>query len=374
MNRADFLKTFGIFNAAALLLPGSTRSNSKTEIEYKKVKLGLLHKWTITRGSASFKENVFVKYKRDGITGYGEASHMTAAGQNADRTIKELKKLIPFYKNVDPFSFYDLPQKARNVLSSLSPAKAALDIALMDWIGKKLNIPIHKLFGIVPRRAAFTSFSIGLAKPDIMIKKVREAAPYRILKVKLINRNDIEIIKTIRKATDKPIRVDINEGWRDKEKAIKKIEMLAKMGVEMVEQPMPVGALEETKWLKERSPIPIVADEAINISTDILKLAESYDGISIKLMKSGGIVEAFKMAVTAKAMGMDIMIGCMIESSVAINAAVQLQPLAKWLDLDGNLLISNDPFNGAKFSGGRWIMNENPGIGVIPESQLFQEV
>lgn len=373
MNRKQFISLAGLAGMSPLFpdipasgSPGSqTKSNQQVPvIRYEKIRLNLWHDWTITRGTAKFKENVFVYYKKDGITGVGEAGHMTAAGQNAERTIRELKQLIPLYKEIHPFEFYDLPEKANRIVPGLAPAKAALDIALMDWIGKNLKIPLHRFYGLDPTKEIDTSFSIGRDKPEIMKQKVKEAAPYHILKVKLTNVGDEEVIKIIRSATDKPIRVDINEGWKNKEDAIRKIDWMAKQGVEMIEQPMPVAMLKETMWLKKRSPLPIVADEAVHTSDDIPKLAEAYDGINLKLMKSGGLIDAYKMAIIAKALGMDIMIGCMIESSVAISAAVQLQPLARWLDLDGNLLISNDPFKGAKFVNGHWEMPEENGIGV----------
>jgi L-alanine-DL-glutamate epimerase-like enolase superfamily enzyme len=373
MNRKQFISLAGLAGISPLFpeIPVSgnseiinNSSHSEPVIRYEKIKLNLWHDWTITRGTAKYKENVFVYYEKDGITGIGEAGHMTAAGQNAEKTIRELKQLIPLYKKIHPFEFYDLPDKANQVVPGLAPAKAALDIALMDWIGKKLQIPLHRFYGLNPGKEIDTSFSIGRDKPEIMKQKVKEAEPYHILKIKLTNDRDEEVIRIIRSATDKPIRVDINEGWKNKEEAIRKIDWMAKQGVEMIEQPMPVAMLKETKWLKERSPLPIVADEAVHTSDDIPKLAEAYDGINLKLMKSGGLIDGYKMAVIARAMGMDIMIGCMIESSVAISAAVQIQPLARWLDLDGNLLISNDPFKGAKFVDGHWKMPEENGIGV----------
>ncbi|HCC71836.1 MAG TPA: dipeptide epimerase [Bacteroidales bacterium] len=371
LSRKEFLTLSGLAGTSLLLqgcdpLVRDVKNEQTTgpSITFKKIKLNLAHTWTISRGSADYKEDVIVEYCKDGITGIGEASHMTGAGQNADRTIEELKKLIPIYQEADPFEFYDLPGKANEVIPGVSPVKAAIDIALFDWIGKKLGIPIHRYLGLNPEKHVNTSFSIGYDKPEILKKKVREAEPYKILKVKLTNRNDEQIIKTIRSLTDKPVRVDINEGWTNKEEAIRKIEWLAGQGVNLVEQPMPVSMIEETKWLKERSTLPIIADEAVNTSKDIMSIAEAYDGINIKLMKSGGIMEAYRMAIIASAGKLDIMIGCMIASSVAITAAVQLQPLARWLDLDGSLLISNDPFRGALFNNGHWVMPEGPGIGV----------
>ncbi len=336
----------------------------KPRITYEKRRLELFHPWTITRGTATYKENVFVYYNKDGITGVGEAGHMTAAGQNADRTIRELHPLIPLYRDTDPFQFYDLPEKAREIVPALSPAKAALDIALMDWIGKKLDIPVYQFLGIDPVSEVKTSFSIGRDKPEVMKQKVKEAAPYKILKVKITGQGDKEAIRAIRSMTDKPIRVDVNEGWTDKEKAIREIRWLAAQGVEFVEQPMPVDMLEETRWLKERSPIPIVADEAVNTSKDILRIKDAYDGINIKLMKSGGLIEAYRMTLLARLFNLDIMLGCMIETTVAIAAAVQLQALARWVDLDGNLLIKNDPYTGLTLKDGHWVMSGKPGIGV----------
>ena len=374
ISRKKFLALTGLAGSS-LVFPGNRllagevnkkgKSNgTKASITYKKIKLELGHTWTISRGSTDYKEDVFVFYEKDGITGIGEASHMTGAGQNAERTISELKKIIPVYIDSNPFEFYELTDRVNAKIKNISPAKAALDIALFDWLGKRLNIPVHRFFGLDPNKFVNTSFSIGFDKPEVVRAKVREAAPYKILKVKLTNRDDRSIIETIRQVTDKPIRVDINEGWTNKEEAIRKIEWLAKQGVELIEQPMPVDKIKETKWLKERSPVPIVADEAINTSKDIPVIAEAYDGVNIKLMKSGGILEAFRIAVLARAFNLDIMIGCMIESSVAISAAVQLQPLARWLDLDGSLLLSNDPYKGAEFRDGHWIMPEEPGIGI----------
>ncbi len=378
MSRKEFLKSIGIMGAGVFLAQNHTLANqgggedtpstTKPRIEYEKKRLELFHTWTITRGSADYKENVLVYYHKDGVTGIGEASHMTAAGQNADRSIEELKKIIPLYEESDPWQFFYLPEKAQAIIPEISPAKAALDIALMDWIGKKLNTPLYRMFGLDSSYIVNTSFSIGIDKPDVMQQKVKEAEVYKILKVKLLGKNDEEVISTLRKVTDKPIRVDINQGWTDKEAAVRKIEWMAKQNIEMIEQPMPVDMIEETRWIKERSPLPIVADEAVETTHDIPKLAEAYHGINIKLMKSGGIQEAYRMALLGRAYGLDIMFGCMIETSAAISAAAQLQPFAKWVDLDGNLLIKNDPFEGVKFVDGHWVLNDLPGIGIQEKS------
>lgn len=373
MNRKEFISLAGAAGISSVIPAfgrmenqpaGPSTGSGSTKIRYEKFRLKLFHDWTITRGTATYKENVFVHFSKDGITGIGEAGHMTAAGQNADRTISELKKLIPLYEKINPFEFFDLPERANEIVPGLSPAKAALDIALMDWLGKKSGLPLYKFFGVDPAKKVDTSFSIGRDKPEVMKQKVKEAEPYHIIKVKLTNQNDEEVIQTIRSVTDKPIRVDINEGWKNKEEAIKKIEWLGRHGVEFIEQPMPVEMLEETQWIRERSELPIVADEAVHTSSDIPVLAKAYDGINIKLMKSGGLIDAYRMAILANIFKLDIMIGCMIESSVAITAAAHLQPVARWLDLDGNLLISNDPYLGVTFDNGHWDLPDSNGIGV----------
>ena len=195
-------------------------------------------------------------------------------------------------------------------------------------------------------------------------QKVEEAKEFPVLKIKVGRDNDAEILAAVREATDKPLRVDANEGWKDKEQALEKIRWLQGLGVELIEQPLPAAMIEETAWLRERAEIPIIADEAVKRASDIPRLAGAYDGINIKLMKAGGVQEAIRMIHVARAFGMKIMLGCMIESSVAIAAAAHLSPMVDWADLDGNLLISNDPFTGAMVERGRLVLNDRPGLGV----------
>ena len=341
-------------------VPGNTRPR----IDFEKIRLELFHTWSISRGSSNAKENVLVYYSCQGKTGVGEAAHLTAAGQDAERTISELKQLIPLYEKTDPWYYYDLPARAAAIVSHPAPAKAALDIAQLDWVGKMLGIPLFRLFGIDPRCQTPTSFSIGLDRPEVIAGKVAEAEPYRVLKVKLGRADDEEIVRRLRQVSAKPLRVDANEGWSDKQTALRKIEWLAGQGVELVEQPLPRHMIEESRWLKERSPLPVIADESCQTARDIPRMAGAFHGINIKLMKAGGIQEALRMFGLARMMALDTMLGCMIESSVGISAAVQLQPLARWLDLDGSLLIRNDPFRGADFRNGGWLAPAGPGIGV----------
>jgi L-alanine-DL-glutamate epimerase-like enolase superfamily enzyme len=222
------------------------------------------------------------------------------------------------------------------------------------------------MLGLNPENAPLTSFSIGIDTPLNMQQRINEKSEMPIFKIKLGKDNDREIIEAIRKVTQNVIRVDANEGWYDKEEAIQQIEWLAKQNVEFVEQPMPADMLEETAWLKERSPLPLIADEAVKQTADIPNLAQAYHGINIKLMKSGGILEALSMIHLARAMKMQIMIGCMVESSVAISAAAQIAPLVDYIDLDGNLLLANDPYSGVKVIEGKLKYNSSPGLGVLP--------
>ncbi len=339
-------------------------SSSKPRIRFEKIRLELKHTFTISGGSAAFKENVLVFYERDGLTGVGEASHVTVQDQTAERTLRAVERLIPLYETVDPFAFGDLPDQAREIADATPPARAAIEMALMDWVGQKLNLPLYRLFGLNPGRAPVTSFTIGLDTPEVMQQKTREAGPYHVIKVKLGRPNDREIIEALRAVTDKPIRVDANEGWPDKETAIKKIEWLEKQNVEFVEQPLPRRMIEETRWLKERTRLPIVADESVFTARDIPVVAGAFSGINIKLMKAGGLLEALRMFQVARVLNLDVMLGCMIETSIAITAGAQLQSLARWADLDGNLLLSDDPFQGAVLNDGRWQVTDRAGLGV----------
>jgi len=335
------------------------------KIHYEIKQLNLRHTWTIARNSSDFKQNVFVYLEHDGIVGIGEAAPNVRYDETPESTIELIHKAIPLFAEANPFEFVQLGYDIQALCEGQTAGKAALDIALMDWIGKVLNVPLFRFWGLNPLKSPLTSFSIGIDTPEVMAQKTREAGPYKILKIKVGKPNDEEFVNAVRSvAPEKIIRVDANEGWTDKEVAIQKIEWLARNNVEFVEQPMPSHMLEETRWLRDRSPLPLIADEAVKSAADIPTLAQAYNGINIKLMKSGGLQEALRMIWLAKSLQLQIMIGCMIESSVAISAAAQLCSLIDYADLDGNLLISNDPFKGATVVDGRMCLNELPGIGV----------
>jgi len=370
MNRREFLAACAIMSNNSLLPINSNvngqsarSTQSLPQIRYETVRLELNHPWVIARGGTDFKENVFASYERDGITGIGEAAHLTAAGQTPAQTIAGIEKLLPLYQSTDPWQFDHLSQLAK-VGNPVSPARAALDMALMDWVGKCLKTPLYRLFGLNPDLGPPTSYSIGLDSLHIMKQKTIEAAQYQIIKVKLGRDDDEEIIKALRSVTQKPIRVDANEGWTHKENAIRKIEWLHRQNVELIEQPLPRHLWEDHAWLKQRSPIPIIADEAVQDSRDIPAVAGAYSGINVKIMKAGGILESLRMLQIARAHKLDAMIGCMIESSLAITAAVHLESLARWIDLDGCLLLKKDIYSGAQLVEGKWRPPNEPGLGV----------
>jgi L-alanine-DL-glutamate epimerase-like enolase superfamily enzyme len=327
-------------------------------------KLQLRNTWTISRNSSSFKENVFVEIEKDSVVGYGEAAPNVRYGETPEMTEKTINKVSEVLLKQDLFKYSQVKEMLDELIVGQNCAKAALDMAVMDWVAKSLNTPLYKMLGLDPDKTPVTSYTIGIDEPDMIKTKVSQALDYPILKIKVGNQNDEEIIDAVRSITDKPIRVDANEGWLDKETAVKKIEWMQSKGVEFVEQPMPAKMLEETAWLRQRVDMPLIADEAVINATDIASVSQVYDGINIKLMKSGGIQEALNMIHAARPAGLKIMIGCMIESSIAITAAAHLSPLVDWADLDGNLLISNDPFTGVKVSQGRLILNDQPGIGI----------
>ena len=373
LSRKEFLKLTGKAMIAigavdsGIFLTGCNTATGGNKLEYKIKQLKLVHTWTIARNSSDVKNNVFVKYEKDGVFGIGEAAPNIRYNETPESTMATIEKAQPLFNKFDPWNFVDLGYEILNVGEEQTAAKCAMDIALMDWVTKKLGVPLYKYLGLDKTKTPKTSFSIGIDTPEIMQQKIQEAEKYPILKIKVGKENDEEIMKAVRDVTDKTLRVDANEGWKTKEEALDKIKWLEKMNVEFIEQPMPSHMLEETRWLRDRVNIPIVADEAVKSAADIPKLAEAYDGINIKLMKSGGLQEAMRMIWMARSLGMKIMLGCMIESSCAITAASHISPLVDWADLDGNLLIASDPFKGATVENGKMILPENPGLGLQGE-------
>jgi len=345
----------------------SSKGNRKMKLDYWRYDLKLKHTFTISRSSRTEVPIVLVKFEKDGIIAYGEASPNARYNETPESVIAFLEK-IDTSKLSDPFNLEDINEYLDSIAPGNPSAKAAVDIAIHDWIGKKLGIPLYKFFGAKKEKVPLSTFTIGMDTVDVIKQKVKEAAAYPLLKIKVGLANDEEIIQAVRSVTDKPLRVDANEGWKSKEEALEKINWLATQNVQFIEQPMPSSQIEDIQWLHERVKIPIIADESIESLYDIATVSTAYDGINIKLQKNGGLLKARKLIYAARAHRMKIMLGCMIETSVGITAAAQLSPLVDWNDLDGNVLTSNDPFKGAINENGKLVLNDNPGLGVTPVS------
>jgi L-alanine-DL-glutamate epimerase-like enolase superfamily enzyme len=335
------------------------------KLTFRKYELRLQHTFTISRGSSDIDPCVIVQLEHDGITGYGEAAPSGRYGESMETVCKFLERFDLSRFN-DPFQLEGILGYVDSIAAHNTSAKAAIDIALHDWIGKRLNVPLWKLWGLDKNKTPRTSFTIGIDAIPVIEKKVREAEKYPILKVKVGIPNDQEIITAIRRITNKTIRADANEGWKSKEQARDKILWLEERGVEFIEQPMPAAQLDDIVWLREQVHIPLIADESLVSLSDLPRLQGAFNGINIKLMKCAGLREAMKLIHTARAMNMKIMLGCMIESSVAIAAACNLSPMVDYADLDGNILITNDPFEGLAVQDGKLIINDEPGLGVRP--------
>mgnify|MGYP004667071409 FL=1 len=373
MDRRNFLKGTAL-GLVALSVPISlsaaekTRTVAKTgklKLSFKPNELKLRHAFNLARNSRTTTPDVLVQLEYDGIVGYGEASMPPYLGESIESVTKFLGNLDLGQFN-DPFRIEEILSYVDGTAPDNRAAKASVDIALHDLLGKIMGQPWYKIWGLSPEKTPNTSFTIGIDKADVVRQKVDEAAPYKVIKVKMGLDNDKELVEIIRSKTDKPLCVDANQGWTDKEKALDMCHWLKERGCMFVEQPFDKKMIDETAWLRERSPLPIIADEFCQRIPDVMRAYQVYDGINIKLMKSTGLHEAYKMAVLAKSLGMKLMIGCMTETSCAISAAAQLAPMADWVDLDGNLLIANDSFDGVKVVDGKITLTDKPGIGATP--------
>jgi L-alanine-DL-glutamate epimerase-like enolase superfamily enzyme len=367
ISRKEFLKGTALAGLACRTLwaeDEAIANKGTTRFVVAPRRLMLRHTWTISRNSSDYKDNVFLRIERDGVVGWGEAAPNARYGQTPDQTLTSIQRARPLFEAGDWFQYADMRQEWERIVPDQSCACAALDMALVDWVGRRFQAPLYRLLGLDRSKTPITTFSIGIDAPEVIEQKVREAEGFPVLKIKVGLDNDAEILAAVRRVTGKPLRADANEGWRDKEQALERIRWLQDMGVELIEQPLPAAMLEETAWLRRRVDIPIIADEAVHRARDIPKVAGAYDGVNVKLMKAGGLQEAIRMIHVARALDMKVMLGCMIESSVAVSAAAHLSPLVDYADLDGNLLIAHDPFVGVAVEQGRLVLNDLPGLGI----------
>ena len=372
--RRNFIKSVGAASVAATLplsackSPDSSQAppvigTGKMKLSFRPYELQLRHTFTVAGNSRNTTPVVLTEIEYEGKTGYGEASMPPYLGESQESVMKFLNRLdLGQFK--DPFMLDDILAYVDSVDEGNRAAKACVDIALHDLIGKLVDKPLYRLWGINPNNTPMTSFTININTPEVVKIKTEEAERFKVLKVKLGGGNDREMINTVRSVTGVPLYVDVNQGWKDKHEALDMIHWLAEQGIEFVEQPLPKEAVDDLAWLTANSPLPIIADEAFQRLKDVSEFKGIYSGINIKLMKSTGLREAHKMITVARALDMKVMIGCMTETSCAVSAASQLSPLVDWADLDGNLLISNDVYEGMQVLEGKVTLNELPGIGI----------
>ena len=382
--RRDFLKTAAVAalstsvvgKAAAFTTRNPQLFNINRMGEKPKMKLTffpyelqLRHVFTVATYSRSTTPDVQVELTYDGVTGYGEASmppYLAKELGTIDSVCEFLGRVtVELEKFDDPFQLEDILAHIDAMDEGNAAGKAAVDIALHDLVGKLIGQPWFRLWGLDPTKAPNTTFTIGIDTADVVREKTKECADqFNILKVKLGRDNDKEMIETIRSVTDLPIAVDANQGWTDKQYALDMIHWLHEHGIVMVEQPMPKTQIDDIAWVTEHSPLPIFADESIQRLKDIASLKGVFSGINIKLMKCTGMREGWKMVTTARSLGMKVMVGCMTETSCACSAAAQFSPAVDFADLDGNLLIANDRFEGMTVVKGKITLPDRPGIGL----------
>lgn len=374
-DRRTFIKTTALVTTGTLINPSSMFSqkdkitklggNNRMLLSYRAFDAQLKHPFTVSGHTRTTTPIVLTEITFDGVTGYGEAAMPPYLGESQASVIAFLEK-VNLKQFSNPFELDDILTYVDTIAINNTAAKASVDIALHDLVGKLMEQPCHALWGFTATKVPDTSFTIGIDTEDEVRKKTLETAPFRVIKLKLgvDETTDKMLINTVRTLTDKPIRVDANQGWNDKHYALRMIEWLSERNVEFVEQPMPKHKIDDMAWLTEQSPLPTFADESCQRLEDILRLKDVFNGINIKLMKCTGMREAREMITLANACDLKLMIGCMTETSCGIAAAAQLSPQMKFADLDGNLLITNDVFTGTKLVNGKVLLNNEPGIGV----------
>ena len=375
MDRRRFLSLSAAtaFTSAAAALPSalfaespSRPASTPVSLSYRPLVLKLAHTWTIARGSSDEKKNGLLTLAAEGVTGYGEAAANKRWSQSWETSEAAFAKVEKAVAGLSPWDHLTWLEKAEAAAGGDHEVVAAVDMALWDWKGKRLGRPVHELLGVPAHGMPVTTFSIGIDTAEVMKQKTKEAAAYPKLKVKIGLANDEENIAAIRSVSSQPITVDANEGWTTVEETKKKILWLNGVKPLFLEQPMPAAMDAEMPKLKGLATYPILGDEGVLTTADVAKKAGLFDGVVVKLAKAGGITRAWEQVVVARAVGLKILCGCMIESSVGIAAGLALGPLFDWLDLDGNLLLAKDPFQGLRIANGVWAMPEGPGLGVTP--------
>jgi L-alanine-DL-glutamate epimerase-like enolase superfamily enzyme len=361
VNRREWIAATGLAMTPARA-PARAPAGWSAEVR----RLNLKHIWTTVMSSSEYRDTIFVTFSSGGAAGTGEGAGIVRYKESAQQAKEVLDQNARWLASLNPKAYTKLMAEVSRKIEGNYALKAAIDIALLDWTGQTLGIPVWRLFGLDRNDTPLTTFTIGIDKAEVIKQKVREAELYPVLKIKVGLDNDEEVMAAVRSVTKKPLRVDANEGFKTKEEAVAKINWLEKQGVEFIEQPLVASNLEDMNWIRKRVHMPIFADEACLHPPDVLKVAPYFDGVNVKVDKAGGLLEARRMIEMAKALGLKTMLGCMVSSSCAITAAAQLSPLVDYADLDGNLLISNDPFTGVQVVKGKLILPDAPGLGLRP--------
>lgn len=337
---------------------------SHFKLDYQIKDLQLSQPFTIARGTKEKVSNVFVRLQAEGIEGFGEAGPNARYDEDAE-TVAEFIERIPgsFFDDIDDEG--DLIRKLDALSPMVQSARVAVEMAWLDWMAKKQEVPLWKFWEAPADYGPISSYTIGLDSIDVMMQKIEDASEYPVYKIKLGTDRDKDIIRNIRKVTDKPIRVDANEGWTTLDEAKDFVRFLADHDIELVEQPMPAAQFNDMIKLKTFSPLPIGADESFIGDESLEDIAKAFDVINIKLMKIGSMVRARRVIEKARQLDLEIMIGCMIESSLGNTAGAILSLWADYADLDGHLLIKDDPFSGLTLNEQKRILiNDKPGLGV----------
>ncbi len=333
-------------------------------LSFRPYTLQLRHVFTLATSSRTTTPVMLTEIAYEGLVGYGEASMPPYLGESHETAAAFLSKVdLSPYGN--PFELETILPDIDRLAPGNPAAKAAIDIALHDLVGKLMKQPWYNIWGYDRTKTPYTTFTIGIDTPEVVREKTREAAGFKVLKIKLGRDTDKPMVEAIRSVTSVPLTGDANQGWTDRQQALDMLHWLKEKGFEYVEQPLPKERVDDLAWITERSPIPVLGDEGVQRLADVHKAHGVYSGINIKLMKSTGMREAQKMIQLARGLGMKVMLGCMTETSCGISAASHLSPMVDWADLDGALLISNDPFDGMTVVDGKVTLTDKPGIGAV---------
>lgn len=341
------------------------------KLSYLPYSLNFIHPFGLSYGTRTKTDVVFTKLECDGLVGYGEASLPPYLGESHESVSTFYNKAKEILNDFNVHSNHEEVLNRIDLIdANNNAAKAGIDIALCDLIAKSQNKTVYEYFDLPKPSPKNTSVTISIGDLDLIPQKLNEFSDFNILKIKLGHSDDKTIITTIRKYSSKPMVVDVNQGWQDKHAALEMIKWLEDKNVLFVEQPMPKENLSDMGWLTERSALPIIADESFKRFSDLVAVKNHFTGINIKLMKCTGIFEAVKIITEAKKNNLKINLGCMTESACAISAAAQISSEVNWIDLDGPLLIKNNPFAGVTYNSGEVHLSNDVGIGAKPIEDL----